>query len=129
MGNRPDAAHKRAGAVVNGVSGLLILPDEWTAPDGFSFVTDFVVEDIGDIPNQYTVDEWAALEAAGAVFLPDCGSLFCNLIFPLSYYLLRTTDLMMILSPINYWEENGAKFGSAVRLVQLQSGNTTIKVE
>jgi hypothetical protein len=36
---------------------------------------------------------------------------------------------MMILSPINYWEENGAKFGSAVRLVQLQSGNTTIKVE
>lgn len=133
MEKRPDAAQKRGGAVVNGVEGWLILPDDWAAPDGFSFVTGF---EENTENNQYTDDEWAAIEKAGAVFLPDAGQMCFAMIIGMSMtqYQLRTmTDnnvvSIIIMDDMNYWEATPAQFGSAVRLVQLQSGNTTIKVE
>ena len=56
-------ADKRGTATVNSVKGLLILPDNWTMPDGCSF-------DPSATNNVYDVDQWAAMENAGAVFLP-----------------------------------------------------------
>jgi uncharacterized protein (TIGR02145 family) len=51
-------------ATVNSVKGLLILPDNWTIPEGCSF------NPYSATDNVYDVDHWAAMENAGAVFLP-----------------------------------------------------------
>ncbi len=66
---RANASAKRASGSVNGVHGLILLPDSWTLPDGCSFTT----EVNGWNSNSYTQTEWAAMEAAGAVFLPATG--------------------------------------------------------
>ena len=52
-------------------SGLIILPDDWTLPSGCSFDCSMYSEDWND--NDYTLEQWAQMEAAGAVFLPTCG--------------------------------------------------------
>ena len=139
MDERPDAEQKRAGAVVDGIEGFVVLPDDWVAPDGLSFVTGFSVDNTEDIPNQYTTDEWAAMEAAGAVFLPNAGQLFNGLViyFMPSYQTRNVEDdelkvfLFMAEPNIFYCYEQNLPFeyGVPVRLVQLQSGNTVIKVE
>ena len=84
---RPNADKLFAGATVNNVQGLLLLPDNWTTPASVSFTpsTDkgLVIE--GDSAanwryvnetrnnfkhNVYTAEEWTVLENAGAIFLP-----------------------------------------------------------
>ena len=64
-------ADKRGTATVNSVKGLLILPDNWTMPDGCSF-------NPSATNNVYDVDQWAAMENAGAVFLPAAFGDICR---------------------------------------------------
>ena len=69
---REDAAAKKAIATIsiddkNKVKGLLLLPDEWTAPDGAPAIDGSAVE--------LTLAQWEALEKAGAVFLPAAGQM------------------------------------------------------
>ncbi len=52
-------------------NGLIILPDNWILPSGSSFVAR-ARADSGN--NKYTYEEWAVMEAAGAIFLPAAGS-------------------------------------------------------
>ena len=70
---------------VNGTNGLILLPDGWTLPAGCTFVPStengFVdkgtyYQCTGDAyaSNSYTENQWAPMEAAGAVFLPAAGS-------------------------------------------------------
>ena len=54
---------------VEGVNGLIILPDEWTTPDGLTFKA----AEVGFGRNEYTVAQWIVMETAGAVFLPAAG--------------------------------------------------------
>ena len=49
--------------------GIILLPDEWTAPDGISFTP----AHNGFNTNAYTMEQWECLEAAGAIFLPAAG--------------------------------------------------------
>ena len=63
ISGRPSASSLRRGCTVNGVKGLLLLPDGWSAPVGFVFNAD----------NVYEGDDWTALEASGCVFLPAAG--------------------------------------------------------
>ncbi|MBO4372822.1 MAG: hypothetical protein J5826_07830, partial [Bacteroidales bacterium] len=49
MEKRPDAAKKRCGAIVNDVNGWIILPDDFTCPEGISLETDFSVKSAKDI--------------------------------------------------------------------------------
>ena len=71
---RPDALNKRGGAIVDGVAGWIILPDEWVMPDGVTpFLGQYHVKYTKDIPNNYTIEEWIKMESAGAVFLPGTG--------------------------------------------------------
>ena len=65
LSERPNAASLEATATVADVKGLMLLPDEWTAPSGLT------VADGGT----YTVEQWTTLEEAGAVFLPAAGKL------------------------------------------------------
>ena len=70
METRPDASQKYAYACVNGVNGLVILPDNWFLPNGLTFTPQ--AGSWSD--NSYTVEEWARMESSGAVFLPTTGT-------------------------------------------------------
>ena len=62
--SRPNAYNlKRFNCTVNGVNGLLLLPDNWTVPSGFVFNSNDV----------YEGNDWTLLEGSGAVFLPYAG--------------------------------------------------------
>ncbi len=70
---------------VNGVNGTILLPDNWTLPEGASFTTSTTqgLADQGSYydnsngnnfsHNTYTAEQWAVMESAGAVFLPAAG--------------------------------------------------------
>lgn len=66
---RTNASSLHGHATVNGIYGLVFLPDTWNKPSGISFnagATDYS-------SNKYTLEQWAKMEAAGAVFLPAAG--------------------------------------------------------
>ncbi|MBR7035377.1 MAG: hypothetical protein IKI25_06440, partial [Bacteroidales bacterium] len=73
---RTDASDKKGVASVNGLNGLILLPDEWTLPEGIVF-TSGVANQKGceyyATINSYTASEWSKMEANGAVFLPAAG--------------------------------------------------------
>lgn len=50
-------------------TGLVILPDSWTTPEGISFLPLGGTTDT----NAYTLAEWDEMELAGAIFLPCAG--------------------------------------------------------
>ena len=68
-------------AQVNGVNGLILLPDDWTCPSGVTFKSGFH----NDYGTEYYAEyqtfsssEWSMLEASGAVFLPAAGYRYCS---------------------------------------------------
>lgn len=67
LNGRPSAQNLRCRVQIETIKGLLFLPDDWKWPTRFSFVQNeeeaYVI----------TMDEWRALEYAGAVFLPASG--------------------------------------------------------
>ena len=71
---REGAANKFGYATIWGKNGLIILPDEFTDPmkNGGSnaFVTGATTSFTS---NTYSVENWAAMESAGAIFLPFAG--------------------------------------------------------
>ena len=66
---RTDASYLRGTATVNGVNGLILLPDNWTLPTGVTFT----YGESGWSQNTYSASEWSKMEANGAVFLPAAG--------------------------------------------------------
>ena len=74
--NRPNASSLKGVAQVNGVNGLILLPDNWTCPAGVTFKSGFHSSKGVDYYAAYqtfTAAEWSKLESAGAVFLPATG--------------------------------------------------------
>ena len=83
--SRPDAAILFGLGSVNGVNGTILLPDDWELPTGSSFTAsttrgmvyqeDYYTNSNNDnfSHNTYDSEQWAAMEAAGAVFLPAAG--------------------------------------------------------
>ena len=53
---------------VDGINGLILLPDEWDYSFGFSPRSE------GWKTNDYTLEEWSIMESHGAVFLPAAGN-------------------------------------------------------
>lgn len=53
--------------------GMIILPDNWECPEGCSFTENADFDD-NNVVNTYSYDQWKAMEAAGAVFLPAVSS-------------------------------------------------------
>lgn len=84
---RKNATNLYGLGTVNGVKGLIILPDDWKQPAGIAFVAaavqnipKFIDEEEADSykphfgDNSFDAKQWALMEAAGAVFLPAAGS-------------------------------------------------------
>ncbi len=83
--NRPNAATLFGLGTVNGVNGVILLPDNWQLPDGASFIASttkglalqgnmyFNGEGDNFSHNTYNLVQWYVLEDAGAVFLPAAG--------------------------------------------------------
>jgi hypothetical protein len=83
---RPNADKLFAHGTVNGVHGLILLPDNWKTPDDIQLITDYqmgIVWNENDIQykhsetdydgygkNIYDTEIWKVLEYAGAVFMP-----------------------------------------------------------
>ena len=63
-------------AQVNGVNGLLFLPDNWVCPAGVTFKSgchsNYGAESYAAYQT-FTADQWSKLEKSGAVFLPAAG--------------------------------------------------------
>lgn len=77
FGSRADALNKYGAAKVNGITGVVILPDDWTLPNGCSFVAGMTIandyKDWQQVNNVYVGNQWELMEANGAVFLPASG--------------------------------------------------------
>ena len=74
--DRPNARSLRGVAQVNGVNGLILLPDGWSCPDGVTFRAGFHDSrgvDYYAAYQTFTAAEWSKMEVAGAVFLPAAG--------------------------------------------------------
>lgn len=74
--DRNNASRLMGIGVVNGVNGLILLPDGWRCPPGVMFQTGFYDQGSEEPYAQhqvFTPEHWAKLEALGAVFLPAAG--------------------------------------------------------
>lgn len=75
---RPGASSKCLGAMVNGIGGLVLLPDNWAWPAGLYAVC--VIDGLtpaAGLDTRYAIfnqTQWEVMETAGAVFLPMAGS-------------------------------------------------------
>lgn len=74
---RPNADFLRGIAQVNGVNGLIFLPDNWVCPADITFQP-FWHYSMGAeyyaACQTFTAEQWSKLETAGAVFLPASGN-------------------------------------------------------
>ncbi len=73
---RTDANQKRALATVGNVTGLIILPDDWTLPRNCKFtptVSSYTENTYSLLGAPGHCGSWIAMEQAGAVFIPAVG--------------------------------------------------------
>ena len=76
---RANASSKYGAAKVNGVTGIVILPDVWSLPSdcgftaGMTSASNWYDWSLVASTNTYTAAEWTKMESAGAVFLPAAG--------------------------------------------------------
>ncbi|MCR4799193.1 MAG: hypothetical protein K5860_01640 [Bacteroidales bacterium] len=96
ISNRSDARYLRGTATVNGVNGLILLPDNWTLPTGVTFT----YGEGGWSQNTYSASDWSKMEANGAVFLPAAGYRF-------------GTDVYGVSSGGDYWSSSAYDFYNA----------------
>ena len=63
-------------AQVNGVNGLILLPDDWTCPSGVTFkpgFDDYLCTECYGNYQTFSTSGWSKLKASGAVFFPAAG--------------------------------------------------------
>ena len=73
INTRTDASSKKALASIDGINGLVLLPDNWTLPDGLAFNSGISDYEQDYEQNAYSATEWVKMERNGAVFLPAAG--------------------------------------------------------
>ena len=88
---RSNASDKYSSATVNGVHGVIILPDEYSIPVGLAFIP----HSDNWTTNNYTLSEWQQMQSSGAVFLPASGNRYGTSIHDLNtigYYWSSTKN-------------------------------------
>ena len=66
---RKNAKYLWSQATINGVYGIIILPDNFSTPTSISWIP----RSYNWSTNTYTLEQWSILQAIGAVFLPAAG--------------------------------------------------------
>ena len=110
---RTNASELQGAAQVNGVNGVIILPDSWVCPNGVTFKSGYhseYSEEAFALYQAFTSAEWSLLETHGAVFLPAAG-----------YRPSPTTSSVQKLG--NYWSANASSSENAY-VVNTYSNNT-----
>ena len=110
--SRPNASSLSGVAQVNGVNGLIFLPDTWTCPVGVTFKSGFHSSygvDYNAAYQTFTAKQWSKMEAAGAIFLPATG---CR----------RGSDVSNVQYYGNYWSATGGDSGNAGGLYFFSDG-------
>jgi hypothetical protein len=130
LNTRANASSLKGVAQVNGVNGLILLPDNWVCPAGVTFKSGFHSNSGVDYYAAYqtfTAAEWSKLESAGAVFLPAAGRRFCSSVSYVLYigsywyateYNSKYSDALGIDSDEAYMYCDYRIFGLSVRLVK-----------
>ena len=115
---RPNAQSLFAFGSVNGVNGIILLPDNWTTPLGVDFVAstsrglywDGVLyrndNDNNFSHNTYTSEQWSEMEQSGAVFLPASG--------------FRHGAMALVGDHGNYWSSTG-DYGTSAHNIYLST--------
>ena len=89
INERSNASNLKGVAQVNGVNGLILLPDNWICPSGVTFKSGFHNNDGIEYYADYQTissSEWTKLEASGAVFLPAAGGRLGSDVYYVQYY-------------------------------------------
>ena len=127
---RPNYSELCGVAQVNGVNGLIFLPDNWTCPAGVTFKSGYHSSygvDYYAAYQTFTAEQWSKLESAGAVFLPASGLRFgsdVNYVQYYGYYWSATESYGGSAYCLNFLsDEAGVSFincyfGHSVRLVK-----------
>ncbi|MBO7316646.1 MAG: hypothetical protein J6U44_05745, partial [Paludibacteraceae bacterium] len=127
---RPNYDELIGVAQVNGVNGLILLPDGWTSPDGITFKSGFHSNNGVDYYAAYqtfTADQWSKMEAAGAVFLPAAGDRDGSDVRSVQYngrYWSATESGSYIAYYLGFysceadWNTSTRNYGRSVRLVK-----------
>lgn len=117
-------------AQVNGVNGLVFLPDNWTCPADVTFKSGFHSRygvDYYAAYQTFTAAEWSKLESAGAVFLPAAGYRYGNSVRrvqDLGHYWSATESNSDRVSYLGFYSDRAGMldrdryFGQSVRLVK-----------
>lgn len=133
--SRPARADKNGTATVNGIHGLIILPDNWEAahPSGVDFEPGYHGWGITNTQNIFSLEQWGLMEAYGAIFLPTAGDRASHLMTEqLSGLYWSSTDIdysgayyMFIQGGGNYIDVTNKDRGEglSVRLVKSVSTN------
>ncbi len=104
LNTRTDASALKGFATVNGVRGMILLPDNWTTPDGITFNSN------GFRSNTYTTSDWAKMEANGAVFLPAAGYRYGS-------------EVYAVGSDGDYWSSSADSYGYYAYCLYFNYGN------
>lgn len=127
---RTNASSLKGVAQVDGVNGLILLPDNWVCPAGVTFKSGSHSEQSVEAYGQYqafSADQWSKLEAAGAVFLPAAGRRYSSHVYSVqycgNYWSATENDSNSAHTPFFYSNEangNGSYryYGQSVRLVK-----------
>mgnify|MGYP006988847010 CR=1 FL=1 len=89
---RANASSKYGAAKVNGVTGIVILPDVWSLPSdcgftaGMTSASNWYDWSLVASTNNYTTAQWSQMESAGAVFLPAAGNRYGTDVYNVGSY-------------------------------------------
>lgn len=127
---------------IEGINGLILLPDLWSNPEGVSFNPsttmgltnqgNYFTNSTGDnfAHNTYTFAQWSEMELAGAIFLPAAGAVdrFENNVYSVnsrgfywsttSYEPKEAYNLRFYSDELSTIDISGRSSGISVRLVQ-----------
>lgn len=116
---RVNARSLYGAAQVNGVNGVILLPDNWTCPDGVTFKSGFCYGMDSYAEHQtFTAVQWSKLEAAGAIFLPASGYRNDSEIDDvqyLGYYWSATEDGKKKAKYLQFYRSGSSTYGSEYR--------------
>ena len=105
---------------VTSIEGIIILPDDWTLPDGCAFTATSLTEgtsnvyssSVGFFTNTYTLEDWNKMQRAGAVFLPASGITYMYEESSLWTFGMKNMGKGFGKTFAAYWSSNGKWFAA-----------------